>query len=195
MKRILLIFCLASAAGAADSSGAKTPEVKSYMGTGLFSGFLRRYMPEYRPAVDFSNSQRLDALMRAGHIYLSLRDAIALALENNLDIEFHRYSDRRQAETDVLRASAGQLLRFNSSSVRAGFSSASSGALGAANAVGNVGSSSGSGSGGQSGILGGNFLRHFCVVFDFQKGIVRLEPLEKVSVQNENGPRPDDAHP
>ena len=47
----------------------------------------------------------------------------------------------------------------------------------------------------QSGILGGNFLRHFCVVFDFQKGIVRLEPLEKVSVQNENGLRPDDAQP
>jgi len=47
----------------------------------------------------------------------------------------------------------------------------------------------------QGGILGGNFLRHFCVVFDFQKGIVRLEPLEKISVQNENGPRPDDAQP
>ena len=30
----------------------------------------------------------------------------------------------------------------------------------------------------QSGILGGNFLRHFRVVFDFQRGVVRLEPLE-----------------
>jgi outer membrane protein len=183
MKRILLIFCLAGAAVAADSSGAKTPEVKSYMGTGLFSGFLRRYLPEYRPAVDFSNSQRLDALMRAGHIYLSLRDAIALALENNLDIEFHRYSDRRQAETDVLRASAGQLLRFNSSSVRAGFSSASSGALGAANAVGNVGSSSGGGSGGQSGILSG---------FTIQaagSGVPNLDPVLFVSGQSAHASR------
>src|SRR2546427_6234256 len=147
MKRILLIFCLAGAAVAADSSGAITPEVKSYMGTGLFSGFLRRYLPEYRPAVDFSNSQRLDALMRAGNIYLSLQDAIALALENNLDIEFHRYSDRRQAETDLLRARAGQLLRFNPSGVLAGFSSASSGALGAANSLGNLASASSAGGG------------------------------------------------
>ena len=42
---------------------------------------------------------------------MSLPDAIALALENNLDIEYHRY-DRWQAETDTLRASAGQLLNW-----------------------------------------------------------------------------------
>ena len=30
----------------------------------------------------------------------------------------------------------------------------------------------------QSGILGGNFLRHFRVIFDFQRAIVRFEPLE-----------------
>ena len=35
----------------------------------------------------------------------------------------------------------------------------------------------------QSGILGGNFLRHFRVVFDFQRGVVRLEPLEANAVQ------------
>ncbi len=35
----------------------------------------------------------------------------------------------------------------------------------------------------QSGILGGNFLRHFRVVFDFQRGVVRLEPLEASAVQ------------
>jgi len=49
--------------------------------------------------------------MRAGNVYLSLADAIALALENNLDIEYHRY-DRRQAETDQLRASAGSCCGF-----------------------------------------------------------------------------------
>jgi hypothetical protein len=31
----------------------------------------------------------------------------------------------------------------------------------------------------QSGILGGNFLRYYRVVFDFYRGVVRLEPLEK----------------
>jgi tetratricopeptide (TPR) repeat protein len=43
----------------------------------------------------------------------------------------------------------------------------------------------------QSGILGGNFLRYFRVVFDFQRGIIRLEPLEGSTVQNENTARPE----
>ena len=38
----------------------------------------------------------------------------------------------------------------------------------------------------QNGILGGNFLRHFRVVFDFQRAIVRLEPLELVNSNKEN---------
>ncbi|MFN2516264.1 MAG: aspartyl protease family protein [Pyrinomonadaceae bacterium] len=33
----------------------------------------------------------------------------------------------------------------------------------------------------QSGILGGNFLRHFRVSFDFQRGLIRLEPLNKTA--------------
>lgn len=43
----------------------------------------------------------------------------------------------------------------------------------------------------QGGILGGNFLRHFRLVFDFQRGIVRLEPLVSATVQNENAARPE----
>jgi predicted aspartyl protease len=35
----------------------------------------------------------------------------------------------------------------------------------------------------QSGILGGNFLRHYRVIFDFEKGIVRFEPLEADPIQ------------
>ena len=33
----------------------------------------------------------------------------------------------------------------------------------------------------QSGILGGNFLKHFRVSFDFQRGVIRLEPLAKTA--------------
>lgn len=40
----------------------------------------------------------------------------------------------------------------------------------------------------QNGILGGNFLRHFRVVFDFQRAVVRLEPLELITTQKENMP-------
>jgi outer membrane protein TolC len=61
-------------------------------------------------AVNFQNSQRIFQLIRAGQLYLSLQDAIALALENNLDIELERYTPKI-ANTDSLRASGGGLLR------------------------------------------------------------------------------------
>src|SRR5438046_2196620 len=117
------------------SRQCQTPEVASYEGTRVWSGLAKKYLPTSQPHTTFVNSSRLESLMRAGNIYLSLQDAIALALENNLDIEYHRY-DRRQAETDQLRASAGQLLRFNSNPTRPGFNSASSGVLAGLGAVG-----------------------------------------------------------
>src|SRR5436309_838302 len=127
----------------------------------------------------FVNSNRLHSLMLAGNIYLSLQNDIALALENNLDIEYHRY-DRRQADTDRLRASAGQLLRFQGGNIRAGFNSASSGALAGTTTVsGGSGSSSG-----QSGILSG---------FSIQaagSNIPNLEPLAFVSYQRSHQTRP-----
>ena len=54
------------------------------------SGWTGRITGPYRaskvPSNDLSNTTRIEALMRAGNLYLSLQDAIALALENNLDI-------------------------------------------------------------------------------------------------------------
>jgi hypothetical protein len=41
----------------------------------------------------------------------------------------------------------------------------------------------------QDGILGGNFLRHFRVSFDFQRGVIRLEPLTKVISNQESVPQ------
>jgi outer membrane protein len=61
-------------------------------------------------AVDFRNSGRIRSLLRDGRLYLSLADAIALALENNLDIELQRLTPG-VAETDLLRAQGGGLLR------------------------------------------------------------------------------------
>jgi outer membrane protein TolC len=154
MKSFILFLCFITAAPAADGDIAVTPEVKPYTGNGPFSRFLKRYLPQPEPPVSFANTNRLDTLLRAGNLYLSLQDAIALALENSLDIEYHRYSDRRQAETDLIRAKAGQLLRFNPSGVLAGFSSASSGALGAASSLGNL-SSVNSPTTGQTSVLSG----------------------------------------
>ncbi|MFN7992632.1 MAG: TolC family protein [Bryobacteraceae bacterium] len=117
-----------------------------------YSGLMRDYQPRYVPPVDFSNTNRLDQLMRAGRIYLSLQDAIALALENNLDIEYARYGIPI-AESDQLRASAGQLLRGLNTTIIQGPSSASSGVLAGANSLNNTGTTNGAAS--QSGILSG----------------------------------------
>jgi outer membrane protein TolC len=52
------------------------------------------------------NAARLDGLIRDGKLYLTLQDAIALALENNLDVEAERYN-LTLARTDVTRAAGG----------------------------------------------------------------------------------------
>src|SRR6185436_16325038 len=71
---------------------------------------FRWYQARPVPPVSFQNSGRIDSLLRAGQIYLSLPDVISLALENNLDIELQRTLPRI-AGTDVLRASGGGQLR------------------------------------------------------------------------------------
>ncbi len=63
-----------------------------------------------------ADSGRADALIRANQLYLSLQDAIAIALENNLDIELQRYA-LRISDTDLLRAKGGGQLRGVSLSV------------------------------------------------------------------------------
>lgn len=71
-----------------------------------YSSVTRNYETRDVPPVNVSNSARLDSLLRAGQLYLSLRDAIALALENNLDIEIERY-EFSLADIEVQRAKAG----------------------------------------------------------------------------------------
>ena len=74
------------------------------------NSLLRPYEATPVAPVNFQNSDRIFDLMRAGQLYLSLADAIALALENNLDIETQRYLPRI-AQTDIQRAKGGGLLR------------------------------------------------------------------------------------
>ena len=64
------------------------------------------YKPTPVPPVNLTNSPRLQNLERDGKLYISLRDAIALALENNLDIAYFRYNFPT-AEADLLRTKAG----------------------------------------------------------------------------------------
>ncbi|MGA8111348.1 MAG: TolC family protein, partial [Acidobacteriaceae bacterium] len=59
------------------------------------------------PAPRFTNSLQLDQLVKNGKIYLSLSDAVLLALQNNYDIAIQRLN-LDIADTDILRAHAGQ---------------------------------------------------------------------------------------
>ena len=56
------------------------------------SVIVRPYKAATIPPAPFSNSDRLHSLIRAGKLYLTVQDAIALAVENNIDIELARYN-------------------------------------------------------------------------------------------------------
>ena len=55
------------------------------------SAILRPYRARTVPEARLNNSGRLNSLLRAGKLYLSVQDAIALAIENNLGLETDRY--------------------------------------------------------------------------------------------------------
>jgi outer membrane protein len=75
----------------------------------LLGNPMNTFKPTSIPKSSFVNSVRLNDLVKDGKIYLSLSDAIALAIENNYDIAIARY-DLDIADTDVLRTSVGGLL-------------------------------------------------------------------------------------
>jgi outer membrane protein len=65
--------------------------------------------PYMAPSVDqpkLTNSQQLEDMIHDGKIELSLQDCIALALQNNLDIEIQRYNPWL-AEANILSAEGG----------------------------------------------------------------------------------------
>ena len=77
-----------------------------------YASFLHNPFNIYSPTTiakaSFANSVRLNDMVKDGKIYLSLSDAIALALENNYDIAIARY-DLSIADTDILRTKTGNL--------------------------------------------------------------------------------------
>ena len=68
------------------------------------------YLPTDVPEPQLTNSPLLTQLIRDGKLYLSLKDAIRLALENNLDLAIARYN-LPIANTDILRTKAGGVFR------------------------------------------------------------------------------------
>jgi outer membrane protein TolC len=105
---------------------------------------IARYRASTAPPLDLTNSPRLQNLIREGKIYISLRDAIAIAIENNLDLAYFRYNFPI-AQTDIQRTKAGSPANgVNASVVQAtqggfGGSSGGSGSSGPSFAAGNGG--------------------------------------------------------
>lgn len=71
-----------------------------------FPNVIAPYKPGYVPPPNLNNTDRIQQLMHDGKIMLSMNDAVALALENNLDLVLARYN-LNIADTDILRADAG----------------------------------------------------------------------------------------
>jgi len=105
------------------------------------------YRPSTVPPINLTNSSRLEDLERDGKLYLSLRDAIALALENNLDLMYFRYNFSA-AQADLLRTKAGGSANGVNTSIaqgtQGGFSSSG---------VGGGGSSGGATAAGAGGLV------------------------------------------
>ena len=136
----------------APLAAAQTPGFAK-QSNGFFSGFTQPYKWQALPPADMANSTRLEALLRAGNIYLSLQDAIALALENNLDIQWQRYTPTN-AEASLLRAQAGGPLRGVQTTVSSISTSGISEVTGTGGGTGGGGGGRSSGSGSSSGSLG-----------------------------------------
>jgi outer membrane protein len=83
-----------------------------------FPNLVAPYTPRRVEAPNLANTPRIDELMHDGKLYISMNDAVALALENNLDIAIARYN-LNIADTDVWRSKAGSaILGVNSGVVQ-----------------------------------------------------------------------------
>src|ERR1700728_971478 len=86
--------------------------------------FTRPFRARPVPPASLVNSNRMESLIHAGNLYLSAQDAVALAVENNLDIEVQRYGPLLAQEV-LRRARAGGALRSVGVGVAAGPTSVS----------------------------------------------------------------------
>ena len=75
--------------------------------SGIFSSIFKNFQEKSVPQLVLDNSTRIESLIQDGKLRLTLADALALALENNLDIAVQRYIPEF-SQTDLLRSKAGQ---------------------------------------------------------------------------------------
>jgi len=136
-----LLISLAATAGAQTNSSVSFDMPKS-------RNPLSAYSSNEVPEPQLTNSPLLTQLVRDGKLYLSLKDAIRLALENNLDLAIARYN-LPIANMDILRTKAGGIFRGVNTGVVQGTPGGGVGGFGAgAPGAGAGGTTSGAGGAG-----------------------------------------------
>ena len=103
-----LVYVLCASLLAAPA-GAQS-EIRIDPAKGGLGWLTHPYQAREVPPINLSNSSRLESLVRAGNLYLSARDVVALAIENNIDVEVQRYGPLLAQEV-LRRAQAGGALR------------------------------------------------------------------------------------
>ena len=114
------------------------------------------YRGKIVPRPSMANSMRLNSLVRDGKLYLSLRNAIDLALENNLDLVIARYN-LPIAQMDILRTKAGGIVRGVNTGVVSGTPGGAAGGAGAGSGAGGTSTGSGGAGAGNGGLVQSTF--------------------------------------
>ncbi len=97
---------------------------------------IRPYLAPEVPPARLKNSTRLHDLIRSGNLYLTAQDAIALALENNIDIEVARYNPIASAWQLERSQAGGALPGVPSGAAQAGSVASGQGVAGSQAAAG-----------------------------------------------------------
>ena len=150
----ILVLFFPGPAACQDARGTSVRDESTRFDYSKSHSFPRGFYPYTVPSLPgprLDNSQRLQDLIVDGKLTLTLDDAIALALENNLEVAVTRY-DLPIAQTDLLRAKGGGATRGVAGSYQS--TTLFPGSLG-----GGVGSAGGVGAGGAGGVLGGGIDR------------------------------------
>jgi outer membrane protein TolC len=113
-------------------------------GRSHFPNPIAPYQQRQIPAPNLTNTPRIEDLLRNGKLMLSMNDAIALALENNMDIAIQRYN-LSIADTDILRSKAGAVTLGVNTGVVQNTPGGATGGLGTTVGTGPGGTSAGAG--------------------------------------------------
>lgn len=110
--------------------------------------FWRPYHGPYVPPINVSNSDRLSRLIRGGNLCLTVQDAIALAIENSLDLEVDRYNPLLSQWALERQEAGGAARGVNTVSNSSSTVTAGQGVQGASSVLGNTGAAGGTNIGG-----------------------------------------------